>query len=83
MEKQRESMVKPAEQLEKLKSESDRYMDLAYELYSISELTKDMVEAFIERIVLYDEDHIEIIFKFSDLIESIQEELGRKEGAAS
>lgn len=39
-----------------------------------------MVEAFIERIVLYDEDHIEIIFKFSDLIESIREELGRKEG---
>ena len=70
-----ERMTQPAETLDGLKKEADHYMQLANQLYSISALTPEMVGAFIERINIYDEDHIEIIFRFSDLIREIEGEL--------
>ena len=68
-------MTDPQEILKGLKEETDRYMGLAKRLYSLSELTQEMVDAFIERVNIYDEDHIEIVFKFRDLIREITEEL--------
>lgn len=38
--------------------------------------------AFIERINLYDEDHIEIIYKFTDLMRNIVTELEEEEESA-
>ena len=65
-----------------LQKEADHYMRLANELYSISELNEEMVGAFIERINLYDQDHIEIIYKFTDLMRNIVTELEEEEETA-
>lgn len=75
-------LTDPEERLADLKKDADHYMNLANQLYSLSELTPAMVEAFIERINIYDEDHVEIIFQFSDLIREIADELGIEEAAA-
>ena len=61
----------PDESQRELLEEADHYLRLAEKLFSISEITDEMVNAFIERINLYDEEHIEIIFKFEDLLKRI------------
>ena len=48
----------------------DHFIRLAERLLSGNELTDEIVEAFIERINIYDEEHIEIIFKFEDLLKT-------------
>lgn len=58
-----------------LEQESDNYIRLARNLLSESEITKDLVDAFIERITIYDEEHVEIKFKFADLIRSMTREV--------
>ena len=82
VQKQQDVLKGPRERIGTLKKEADRYMDLANKLYSISELNEEMVGAFIERINLYDEDHIEIIYKFTDLMRSIVIELEEEEETA-
>lgn len=61
----------PHESQKRLLEEADHYLRLAEKLFSISEITDEIVSAFIERINLYDEEHIEIIFKFDDLLKRI------------
>jgi len=48
----------------------DHFIRLAERLLSGNELTDEIVEAFIERVNIYDEEHIEIIFKFEDLLKT-------------
>ena len=75
-------LLDPEEKLDALKKEADHYMMLANQLESLSELTPEMVDAFIERINIYDEDHIEIIFQFTDLLRDITSCLDSEQAAA-
>ena len=63
----------------------DHFIRLAERLLSGNELTDEIVEAFIERINIYDEEHIEIKFKFEDLLKTAfrkitEEKKKKKEG---
>lgn len=62
-----------------LSQDVDQYMKLAKELYSTSELSTSVVDAFIERVTIYDAEHIDIKFKFGDLIKQIIKESERLE----
>lgn len=60
----------PDESDEETLQEASHYIRLAEQLFTSNDLTEELVEAFIERINIYDEDHMEIIFKFNDLLRS-------------
>ena len=60
----------PDESEEACLQEASHYIRLAEKLFSSNDITEELVEAFIERINIYDESHIEIIFKFADLLKS-------------
>lgn len=47
---------------------ADHYLDLADSLGIDADLSREAVEAFVERITVYDENHIEIRFSFDDLL---------------
>ena len=68
-----------------LTTEADIYIRLARNLYSASEITRDITDSFIERITIHDEEHVEIKFKFADLIRDmtrvIEEQKTREEGS--
>lgn len=79
MEREKEHLKDMTAISDNLSQEADQYMKLAKELYSSSELSAPVVDAFIERVTIYDAEHIEIKFKFGDLIKQIIEESNRLE----
>jgi len=74
LERQRKAIKERTAGADALQQEANQYMKLAKELYSSSELTEAIVDAFIERVTIYDAEHIDIKFKFGDLIKRILEE---------
>lgn len=79
MEREKEHLKDMTAISDNLSQEADQYMKLAKELYSTSELSAPVVDAFIERVTIYDAEHIDIKFKFGDLIKQIIEESNRLE----
>ena len=79
MEREKEHLKDMTAISDNLSQEADQYMKLAKELYSTSELSAPVVDAFIERVTIYDAEHIDIKFKFGDLIKQIIEESDRLE----
>lgn len=77
----REEFCDPAESRKELLQDADHYLGLAKELFSVSGLSKEAVDAFFERIDIYDEEHIEIRFKFDDLIERLLKETGEEDAS--
>ena len=74
LERRKEAIKDRTAGTDALSQEANQYMKLAKELYAASELTEGIVDAFIERVTIYDEEHIDIKFKFGDLIKRILEE---------
>ena len=54
-----------------LSDAAQAYLGAAGSLSEMSFLSKDAVDTFIQRITIYDSKHIEIKFKFDDLIEQM------------
>lgn len=79
MEREKEHLKDMTAISDNLSQEADQYIKLAKELYSTSELSAPVVDAFIERVTIYDAEHIDIKFKFGDLIKQIIEESNRLE----
>lgn len=77
----REAICGPAEARDKLLKKTDDYLNLADSIYSKHEISKEVVDAFLERIDIYDEEHIEIKFKFDDVLEQLVQETGEEAGA--
>lgn len=71
-------MSKPLAEIRTIREDAEEYLGKADGLHPVSELSKEVVDAFIQRVVIYDEEHIEIKFKFDDLIEQL---ICRTEGA--
>ena len=55
--------------------EADYYVNLMEELGSGRELTKNLVDAFIEKVYIHDINHIEVKFKFDDLMNQMISEI--------
>ena len=67
-------LKEPDESFAEILQDANHYLNLAEVLYQASEITEEAVKAFIEKIVIYDSEHIEIIFKFSDLLDELVRE---------
>lgn len=72
------ALSKPVEDRKKLIHDADDYLQMASSLLTKEGLTKQAVDAFLERIDIYEEEHIEISFKFDDVIERLMEETGEE-----
>lgn len=72
-----DAINEPVESRKNLMQEADDYLRMASNLLTKEGLTKQAVEAFLERIDIYDEEHIEISFKFDDVIEKLIQERRR------
>jgi len=76
---QRSALTKAGDRLSLLNDELDHYTALAKQVRFAEGLTRNQVKAFIDRIDIYDEEHMEIRFRFADLLMQISEEVGRED----
>ena len=77
----KDRITKPLESHKELCQSAEHYLNLARDWYSVSRLSMQVVEAFLEKVIIYDEDHIEIVFKFDDLIQQMLKETGKEEAS--
>ena len=61
----------PDEEASREIHEADQYLRLADKMYDPHNLTEEVAEAFIEKILIYDAEHMEIVFKFQDLMQQM------------
>ena len=61
----------PDEEASREIHEADQYLRLAEKMYDPHNLTEEVAEAFIEKILIYDAEHMEIVFKFQDLMQQM------------
>ena len=77
----RAAICGPAEERKNLLQRSDEYLSLADRIYSKHDISREVVDAFLERIDIYDVEHIKIKFKFDDVFEQLVKETGEEAGA--
>ena len=69
-------LCEPTENRKQLLQDADDYLRMASNLLQKGDLNRQVVDAFLKRIDIYDEEHIEISFKFDDVIERLMKEAG-------
>jgi outer membrane murein-binding lipoprotein Lpp len=74
----RNKLTADADALKDLQGSADHYAVLADQIDFAKGLTREQVDAFIERVNIYNEDNYEIIFKFDDLLKRIIREVEAK-----
>ena len=57
-------------------SEANRVLALMEELNTEKALTQELIDAFIEKVYIHDLHHIEVVFKFDDLLEQMSMAIG-------
>ena len=62
-----------------LQEELDHYASLAETIKFADGLSREQVNAFIERVIIYDEEHMEVRFKFEDLLKKVAAETGKED----
>lgn len=78
LEQERDSIVTPVNGVKELSTRAGRILELAGELQSPEGLTQEVADSFIDRITIYDEEHIEIRFTFEDLMLKTSEVLAKE-----
>lgn len=73
--KQYEEMVRSAK-LEQMQNDKEhnkikKFRDLVYKYQNIQELTKEVQEAFIDKVIVYSKERLKIIWKFEDIFDLI------------
>ena len=75
----REAALQPLSAKTEIHQDAERYINLEKLRNKESSLSREEVDVFIDKVYIYDEEHIEVQFKFDDLINQMlrEEEEGR------
>ena len=76
LQKELEELRQAHEEEDSLISRADQFKEHSQTVFSGDKLTRDMVVQFIDTVYVYDKNHIEVRFRFHDLVEELAGKLG-------